>query len=47
MKNLLITAAWAVFLFWIYSRSHALAILVGVVGLLLMMAAARRSVRRT
>jgi putative Mn2+ efflux pump MntP len=46
MKTFLITAVWGAFLFWIYSYSHAGAILIGVIGLVLMMASVRRDVRR-
>lgn len=46
MRWLLITAVWAVFLCWLYSRSHAEAILAGSIGLVLIMASVRRDVRR-
>ena len=46
MKWLLITAMWALFLFWLYGPSHSTAIIAGAVGLVLIMASVRRDVRR-
>jgi hypothetical protein len=46
VKTIIITAVWGVFLLVIYAHSHAGALLIGVIGLVLMMASVRRDVRR-
>lgn len=38
MKTLIATAAFGVFLFWLYSHSHAEAILAGMIGIVLILA---------